>query len=320
MIGLNRPRIVDRVRKLFALAKSTNEHEATSARRRANALKRKYRIKAAEIAATPTKHTRAIAQPLGADPYWRKQLSVAVAIRHGVRSLESVSDIAYEGREAARAAAQHRCIATEIDIYCHKTHRTFSSVMADPNHAEMLVAADEAEERGDLLANRRAMNQIAAREKLVVLADARARVWCTTFRSEAVRAVSLRLCLTPAPAQPAARNGVEHFSHLQSLLSTESAAPSKEDMEQIARATKEALDLERALAFFVGAVAAREEVEAMLMKAQSLGRACGSRIYLGEAGLLGERRGEVFGVTLIQHTVVDNFDDLYDYDDGDEIP
>lgn len=118
---MTRDRAIDVVRKLLELSGSSNENESRSAKRRADALKRKYKIRQAEIRDAPPRDVDA--GGLGADPYWRVELARVVADRERVVAAKRDGRLRFEGERAERATRLYARLSNEIVAACQRTWR-----------------------------------------------------------------------------------------------------------------------------------------------------------------------------------------------------
>lgn len=121
---MNRSKIVDRVRKLLALATSPNKNEAKAAKRMASALKKRHKVTAKEIDEKDP-YRRIEVEPVGADPYWREELAKAFAGRDRCVVLRKDRRIFFEGANAAHAARTYRNVANQIVAECQRTWAAF---------------------------------------------------------------------------------------------------------------------------------------------------------------------------------------------------
>lgn len=107
-----REQIVERVRKLRALGKSSNEHEAESAARRARILMEKHGLTDTDVAG-PAEVDLGEWEVLGVDfvPDWRLGLLTATAMRYGCKAIR-----AFEGSRKATGAVVGPKAVSEVVI------------------------------------------------------------------------------------------------------------------------------------------------------------------------------------------------------------
>src|SRR3990167_8348046 len=118
---MTRDRIIDRIRKLQALARSKEKCEAQSAKRRMAALKRRHRIRKEDLDELPEEDLVVDAGELGKDPYWRIQLAFCVGARHAAAVARKDRRVAFRGRMADRAARHYARLSAEVASACQRS-------------------------------------------------------------------------------------------------------------------------------------------------------------------------------------------------------
>lgn len=144
-MSLARDKIVVRVLKLAALARSQNEHEAASARERLEALRREHKITDEEIAEHEARCDQRFygdERDLDLDTHWREELALAIARAFGCRAMKADRHLAFSGLRGADALARYREVAGEIE----EGVRWTISRMAGPRDLDRVITITFAEE------------------------------------------------------------------------------------------------------------------------------------------------------------------------------
>jgi hypothetical protein len=114
-------RVIRKIKRCLALSKSSNETEAATAMRQAQALMREYRLTEVDVRLSDVGDVQSEKYRITRRPTWDRQLSAIVAKAFGVRPLDVKHWHKAAGRVVARAQFVGVTPAPQIAMYAYET-------------------------------------------------------------------------------------------------------------------------------------------------------------------------------------------------------
>ena len=113
-------RVIRKIKRCLALSKSSNENEAATAMRQAQALMREYRLTEVDVRLSDVGEVESEKYRVNRRPTWDRQLSAIVAKAFGVRPLDVKKWSKTAGRVVARACFVGVTPAPQIAMYAYE--------------------------------------------------------------------------------------------------------------------------------------------------------------------------------------------------------
>lgn len=113
-------RVIRKIKRCLALSASSNETEAATAMRQAQALMREYRLTEVDVRLSEVGEVESKEYRITRRPTWDRQLSAIVARAFGVRSLDVKHWSKSAGRVVARAQFVGVTPAPQIAMYAYE--------------------------------------------------------------------------------------------------------------------------------------------------------------------------------------------------------